>query len=272
MPIFQVDVEKCRRDGICSKVCPAQIISNDDNGLPFLVGGGAERCIGCGQCVAFCPHGAASLDGLPMESVRKVDKKLLPLPEAVTELMQTRRSVRVFSDKKVPREQVEEVTGMAGYAPTAKNQRKIRWIILEDAARIKELVNLVADWMDDLAGTSPETPLQRSLKVMVTMVRKGKDPIFRGAGQVAVCVAQNDPWGKSDAGIALSYFELAAHALGIGCCWAGYFTSAAENSPEIRRILGLNEGEMVGGAQMFGYPGIRSTFTPPRRPLAVSWI
>lgn len=272
MPVFKVDADKCRRDGICSKICPILIISNDDDGLPFLIGGGEERCLGCGQCVAFCPHGACSLDGLPMETVRKIDREALPTPEALDELMKTRRSVRIFNDKKVPRETLEKIVDMASYAPTAKNQRMVRWAIVDDPDKMRLLINKVADWLDVFAGSDPKTPVQRASKVMVAQARKGKDPIFRGAGQLAVAIAQKDAWGKSDAAIALSYFELAAHSLGVGCCWAGYFTSAAEHSPEIKLILGLRPGEIVGGAQMIGYPGIRPSYTPPRNPHPIDWI
>lgn len=272
MPVFKVNTEQCRRDGICTQVCPAQIIGNDEGGLPFVLGGGAERCIGCGQCVAFCPHGAASLDGLPMQTARKVERKLLPSPEAVAELLKTRRSTRVFSEKKVPREVLERIVDMASYAPTAKNQRKVRWVIVDDPQKMRELLNLVADWLDEFAGQDPKTPVQRASKVMVSMVRKGKDPVFRGARQLAVAVAQKDAWGKSDAAIALSYFELAAHALGVACCWGGYFTIASEHSRGIRLLLGLGEEEIVGGAQMIGYPGLRATCLPPRDPAPVEWI
>lgn len=271
MPVFKVDAEKCRKDGICSKVCPAKIIGNDESGLPYLIEARAQFCIGCGQCVAFCPHGASSLDGLPMQTVRKINRALLPSPEAVAELMQSRRSVRVFSDKKVPREVVERVAALASAAPTAKNQRKVRWVMVEEKENIRRLVELVGERMSAFAGENPSTAEQRAAKALAAMVEKGQDPILRGAGQVAVAVVQNDEWGAKDASIALAYFELAAHALGIGCCWGGYLTGAAGHSPDIQKLLGVGPDEMVGGAQMFGYPGIKPTYTPPRKPHPVDW-
>lgn len=272
MPTFQVNIEKCRRDGICSKVCPAMIINNDENGVPFLIPGGAKSCIGCGQCVAFCPHGAASLDGLPMERVEKVNRSLMPSAEAVAELMKTRRSVRVFSAKPVPRDLLERIVNMSSFAPTAKNQRGVRWAMVDSPDKIDQIISLVADFFDEQAGPKPSTPLQRSSKMLANLARKGKDPILRGARQLAVAVAQNDNWGRSDAAIALSYFELAAHSLGVGCCWAGYFTSACEHSEKLRALIGLQEGEAVQGGQMLGYQGIRATYVPPRTDSRVDWI
>lgn len=271
MPTFKVDAEKCRRDGICSRVCPANIIGNDENGLPYLIEAKAHFCIGCGQCVSFCPHGASSLDGLPMRAVRKINRALLPSPEAMAELLQSRRSIRVFSDKKVPREVTERIAALAASAPTAKNQRKIRWVMLENPQNIRRIVELVGEGMNALAGDNPTTPPQRMARALAMQVQKGQDPILRGAGQVAVAVVQNDEWGVIDGAIALSYFEIAAHSLGVGCCWGGYVTSAAVRSPEIRKLLGVGPDEMVGGVQMFGYPGIKASYTPPRELYPIDW-
>lgn len=272
MPTFQVDLGKCRRDGICSKVCPAMIINNDAEGVPFLVPGGAERCIGCGQCVAFCPHDACSLDGLPMDKAERVNRKILPSPESAAELLKTRRSVRVFSEKMVPREVLENIIRTASYAPTAKNQREVRWVMVENAEKIHRVISLVGDFFDQIAGPKPATPAERSYKVMANMIQKGKDPVLRGARQLAVAVTQEGHFGKIDAAIALSYFEIAAHSLGVGCCWAGYFTSACEHSEELRKLVGVRDGEAVGGGQMVGYPAIRATSLPPRAELSVDWI
>lgn len=271
MPVFKVDAEKCRKDGICSKVCPAKIIGNDENGLPYVIAAKADYCIGCGHCVAFCPHGASSLDGLPMQTVRKINRALLPSPEAVAELMQSRRSVRTFSDKKVAREVVERIVMLTSAAPTAKNQRKIRWVMVEEEQNIRRLVELVGEYMNAVAGENPSTTQQRAAKTLAAMVEKGQDPILRGAGQLAVAVVQNDEWGAKDAGIALAYFELAAQSLGVGCCWGGYLTGAAEHSSGIKKLLGVGPDELVGGAQMFGYPALKPTYTPPRAPHPVSW-
>ena len=61
---FTVDADLCRKDGICAKVCPIQIIDAKVGELPTMAAHKARVCIGCGQCMAFCPANACSAPGL----------------------------------------------------------------------------------------------------------------------------------------------------------------------------------------------------------------
>lgn len=54
-------------DALCQKVCPARAIWRRDDGIVLV---DAERCLGCGQCYAFCPVGAPQLN----LATRKVSK------------------------------------------------------------------------------------------------------------------------------------------------------------------------------------------------------
>ncbi len=58
MKLITAKTELCTGCGICTAICPMEIIELDDNGCPFP-GGRAERlCINCGYCVNGCPTGA----------------------------------------------------------------------------------------------------------------------------------------------------------------------------------------------------------------------
>lgn len=237
-----------------------------------MLEGQNTRCIRCGHCVAFCPHGASSLQDVPMDKAIQIDRALLPSPEAVDQLIKTRRSIRSFADKPVPNDVIEAVIAAGSYMPTAKNQRKVRWVAINSAETLERIKALMADFFDRWAAMEPVTPEKRAGKVLANMWRKGQDPFLRGARQMVVAVVQADDWGKFDAAIALTYFELAAHARGVGCCWAGYFTSACQYTPELLELLGVKEGEMVGGAQLVGYPKIKPSYTAPRASFPVHWL
>lgn len=269
---FRVDGAKCKRDGICSAVCPIGIINVDDDGLPYLVKAGPRLCIGCGHCVAYCPHGAASLDGVPMRSALKVDRAAMPGPEAVENFLKSRRSIRKFSKKDVPEDVISKVLEISSWAPTAKNGRKIRWIVVDSADKMREVGALVAGAFDEMYGdVQEETPETRAASLLVNAWNNGEDPFLRGGRQMALAVSQGR-MGTVDCAIALTYFELAAHALGVGCFWAGYVTTAVAHSPKLRKFFELGPDEYVGGGQIFGYPGIRPTLLAPREPYPVEWI
>lgn len=56
----RVDPSKCSRCGICTEVCPGDIL-HLDGGLDRLVRYGSE-CSHCDVCVAECPEGALTIE------------------------------------------------------------------------------------------------------------------------------------------------------------------------------------------------------------------
>jgi Fe-S-cluster-containing dehydrogenase component len=47
-------------DPACARVCPADAIKVDDDGI--VLSAAAERCIGCGNCALACPFGVPEVD------------------------------------------------------------------------------------------------------------------------------------------------------------------------------------------------------------------
>jgi nitroreductase len=68
----------------------------------------------------------------------------------------------------------------------------------------------------------------------------------------------------TDCVIAITTIELAAHALGAGACWAGFFTRAAAKYAPLIEALALSEGHKVRAALMLGTPRYRYLRVPPR--------
>ena len=62
---------------------------------------------------------------------------------AVLETIRSRRSVRRFADKAVPRELIEQVAAAGEWAPTGMNNQTVRLTVLTDRARIRALAQEV---------------------------------------------------------------------------------------------------------------------------------
>lgn len=273
MPYFTVIEDLCRKDGICASVCPAHAIKGPKGALPFMRPGGESSCIACGQCMAFCPHGAARIDVLPAEDLLPIDRSLLPKVEAVNMLIRTRRSIRHFKKEAVPRELLERVLAETRHAPSAKNRRPVRWLVVHSPKAMQRVGDLVAAWLEDCINAPGSRPFIPESKGLLRAWRAGLDPLFRGAPHLALAVTPKDwKWAASDAAIALTYLELAALPHSIGACWAGYVSTAAQAYAPLAHYLGVGEHEDVQGGQMLGFIALRPTASAPRKALPLNWL
>lgn len=235
--------------------------------------GSEDSCIACGHCMAFCPHGAARVDVLPLEDMRPIDRKALPDAGTVEGLFRARRSIRHFKKEPVPRDLLEQVLGAARHAPSAKNARPVRWLMVYEREALRAVGNSVAEWLDAMLVDSARPPAIKEAKALSRAWRMGIDPLFRGAPHLALAVTPKDnAWAGADAAIALTYLELAALPHNIGACWAGYVATAARMHPPLQRLLGLGAGEIVSGGQMLGFIALRPRASSPRAPFPVQWL
>lgn len=273
MEFYSVE-DICTRCGLCSEVCPARIIDLDEQRRPFIAPEKASFCIRCGQCVAFCPVSCNRLGFQDDEPLPAVEAELMPSAESAETLLRSRRSIRRFKKKGLSRKQLERLLETVRYAPTAQNRQELRWVVVEKKEETDRIERVVVDFFRAAAEAPGTNPAEaKRLRGIVRRSDAGIPIVLRGAPQLAVAVVPGgSAYGISDGAIALTYLELAAHALGAGCCWAGFLTSACKASPEVKKSLGVWEDEVVAGAQMLGYPDQgRSRRLPPRKPLDVTW-
>ncbi len=191
--------------------------------------------------------------------------KELPSPALMDGALISRRSVREFKDRPVAKETLETLLDVARRAPTAKNTQKVHWIVVGNAAKVHALAEVTMNFARD-TGFGPGA-------AAFELWKKGYDYILRGAPTVVLACAPADyPYGKQDCTIALTFFELAAEARGLGACWAGLLTGAACAHAPIRQMLQVPEGYVVNGALMLGEPKIKYRRVPPRNPVSVQWV
>ena len=97
MPSITINETSCIKDGLCSMICPMQIITPPKGGIPPEPAPEFSKwCIRCGHCVAICPTGALSHSAMRPSQCVTADKKRLPAADQVEYLLRSRRSKREF--------------------------------------------------------------------------------------------------------------------------------------------------------------------------------
>ncbi len=274
MPPFDIDPDRCTRDGLCAAECPARIIRllpSDPRPVPepdF-----SSFCIRCGHCVAVCPTGAFRLPWLTAADCEEVRAQDRITPEQAEQFLRGRRSIRTYRDTPVERAKLEKLLGVACQAPSAKNSQPWHWTVVETPAETRRLAGLVIDYMRGFIAEKPKLAGMFGYVRVVAAWDAGFERICRGAPHVIVAHAdKNWGFGAEDTALALSYLELYAQVLGLGTCWAGYFYSAVNAHPPLFQALKLPAKHKAFGAVMVGYPVHRYRRLPARNRPEVSWV
>ena len=244
--------DNCIGCGTCILVCPKRRLILD-NGRPKMIEGREHLCNDCGQCTAYCPVGAAIHNGILAADLEKTSMPSSSASKTIIQALKQRRSYRSFSSQPVKQSDLEKILEVVGYAPSGGNNRFLR---------------LISQWFDGDCRTDPVYGKRYASKIdsILERYRAGQDPILRNAPSVVFSVGPKTAvWGGVESGINLTYFNLAAETMNIGCCFAGYATAAAKRSREVRELLGIKEDEECFSAMCFGYKTIRAQRIPTRR-------
>ncbi|HMK37528.1 MAG TPA: nitroreductase family protein [Desulfomonilaceae bacterium] len=272
MSLFSIDVQKCKRDGLCAAECPMGLIDMQEEGFPNPVPSAEELCVNCGHCVAVCPHGALALKTMKPEDCPSVNKQLILTPEHAEHFLRYRRSIRNYRSKPVDRGVIGELIRMASYAPSGHNLQPVHWLAIDDPAELSRLAGLVIGFMRMMIKDHPEVAGPMHFDRVVNAWEKGFDRILRGAPNVLVAHGvQSLGTAQPSSIIALTYLELAATSLGLGTCWAGYFNAAATFYPPMMEALALPQGHQSFGAMMVGYPKYVYQRLPLRNAPKIRW-
>ncbi len=116
----------------------------------------------------------------------------------------TRRSIRKYTDKKIPHEVLEEIIKAAQYAPSAHNKQPWEFLVIEDKEILSSLRN-VQRWTSFAKGASCAVIVCGNLEQAFNRDKDG------------------EKWDYADIDCALASenLMLAAHAKGIGTCFCG---------------------------------------------------
>ena len=273
MGLLTVDEESCKRDGICAEVCPMGIIEmHKQDSFPTVINGADEFCITCGHCVAVCPVGAMNHTAMSSEDCTSAGKHGVLDPEQVEFFLRRRRSIRKYRHKAAERDVLAKLIDLARYAPSGHNLQPVNWMVIQNRDDVRRLAGFVIDWMRHMIKEQSPLVTAMHLDRAVKHWESGEDVICRSAPHLIIAHARKaDRTAPPACTLALGYLELAAPSFDLGCCWAGYFNTAANAWPPMQAALDLPEGHVSFGALMVGYSKYKYQRLPLRKEPAIIW-
>ena len=166
---------------------------------------------------------------------RSISQKKIEETVKMNQIMETilsRRSVRAFTDQKIPREELEQILKAATYAPSGMNRQTWQFTAIVSQERIQELARLIEESLE----------------------RKGYD-FYKPAAIVLTSNTRDSRWAKEDNACALENMFLAAKAFVIGSVWINQLQGICDE-PAIRNFLqkvGVTDEHVVYGVAALGY-------------------
>jgi nitroreductase len=145
------------------------------------------------------------------------------------ECIMTRRSIRKFTDERVAPEQIETVLEAAMAAPSAGNQQPWRFIVLTE----RERLNAAAE-------TTPYGKMLREAAFALVVCADTRE-------------LKHETMWQQDCSAAVQNALLAAHALGLGGVWLGFWPKMERVEP-LKEAMGMPQGIEPLAVLAFGHP------------------
>lgn len=280
----QIDTQRCVGCGVCVQICPRHVLVRED-GQKVPAVRQDRACFNCAQCVAVCPRAAISLPDIRPEDLAPVQPALTVSEAQMTQFFKTRRSCRNYTDTPLRREEIEKLLDIAAYAPTGKNWRLVKWVVVSDPERVHAYAAECARILGRVgpvlfSGGQFVSPtanrmmrydkqqcadIQQQCCEMAEEVAAGQDTILCGAPVLLFACADTRNLLAHDACItAMSHLELVAHGLGLGACWVGTFAMFAQGMPGFEKRLGLPAHTHIVSAMVVGHPKYHLKKIPKR--------
>jgi coenzyme F420-0:L-glutamate ligase/coenzyme F420-1:gamma-L-glutamate ligase len=190
----------------------------------------------------------------------------------VTDTIETRRSIRKYSSRRVPTEALSEILEAARWAPSAHNAQPWRFIVLIDDSLKRDLAEAMANaWMADMIRDG--TPMEVRKKLRETSVERfARAPVL-----VVACLTMKDMIRYTDEsrqkcehdlavqslGAAIQNMLLAAHSKNLGACW---FCAPIFCKDTVRKVLKIPEDVEPQALITIGYSAEKPS-APSRKPL-----
>jgi nitroreductase len=199
----------------------------------------------------------------------------------VLEAISSRRSVRAYEPKPIPRDIINTIIEAGNLAPSRGRMEEgeivfqpWRFVVVEDSEFKQRLVQTTNPiWkqsIERIKEMKPET--YENAMNLYNAMDELKDMVYYSAPVILFVIGLAD-YSVSCA-LACENIMIAAHSLGLGSCYVG-FGSMVTGNPDVVKALELKEGERIYGPIVIGYPKDipeqRAMLSEKKKPV-IKWI
>jgi len=286
----------CKKCQLCAEVCPNKIpIKNELNEM-VIRPDRQDLCFKCGQCMAICSTRAIVVNGLSYETdfFELPENELNSCEKSFYEMIRSRRAIRNFKDKSVPKELLEKIVEAISLAPPGFPPIKVKIIVVQNTELIRQalpnmirlyerLVNMLKKpiyrfFIKREVGEKKFKLMQEHLIPVLTSrlpaLKNGtEDTITRNAPAMILFLAdKNGEDINQDISIAATYGMLATHSLGLGGSIMDLIPPAINKDKELRKLFLIPDNHEVVTSIIIGYPKYKYQRGIKRNLKSVEWI
>ncbi len=153
--------------------------------------------------------------------------------------LQTRRSIRTYTDQPVTREQLREIVRLGTMAPSGQNNQPWRFVTVRDRVVLARLANL----------TKYSHIIEKAAACIVVFIDK--------------TAMYHEVKDHQSMGACIQNLLLAAHGMGLGAVWLGEILKSAR---EVRELCGLSNDRELTAVVSLGHPAGKGG-TASRKPV-----
>jgi nitroreductase len=244
--------------------------------------------------MAICPSKSILVRGL------SYDNDFFALPDNKNyeneffNLIYSRRAVRNFQNRPVPKELLEKIVKAISFAPPGFPPIKTEIIVVSDPDIIKKALPHMIELYDTLV-VAVKNPIMKFvikrevgkqkfktmqnhliplLKSRLPELKKGiEDTLTRYAPSMILFHAdRNGEDIKEDIFIASTYGMLAAHSLGLGGSIMDIIPPAIDRNRELRTLFNIPESNQVISSIIIGYPKYKYQRGIKRNLKSIKWL
>jgi len=275
-------------------VCPNKIPVKDDTGLITVRREREHLCIECGQCMAVCQTHSINAGKLSYENDFFELSGEKPSENAFNELIFSRRSVRNFKDKPVPKEILEKIIDAISFAPPSFPPHRVELVVINNIELLKStLPRMVENYKALLKmmknpfithiikkkiGQPKYLTLKNHLIPLLTvkmpeMEKGNEDALTRGAPAIILFLTEkNQEDNSQNISIAATYGMLKTHSMGLGGAILDIIPPVINRDQELRKLYGIPDTHEIITSLIIGYPKYKYQRGIKRKLKSVKWI